>query len=72
MKNLLSLTGWLFLTSTTLAQTSEPEMADTMRAEGKIYVLVAIILIILGGLFAYLFTLDRKISRLENNQEKKA
>ena len=72
MKNLLSLTGWLFLTSTALAQTSEPEMADTMRAEGKIYVLVAIILIILGGLFAYLFTLDRKISRLENNQEKKA
>lgn len=72
MKNLLSLTGWLFLTSTALAQTSEPEMADTMRAEGKIYVLVAIILIILGGLFAYLFTLDRKISQLENNQEKKA
>ena len=47
-------------------------MADAMRSEGKIYVLVAIILIILGGLFVYLFTLDRKIGQLENNQEKKA
>lgn len=72
MKNFLSLTGLLFLVSNALAQTPEPEMADTMRSEGKIYVLVAIILIILGGLFAYLFTLDRKIGRLENNQEKKA
>lgn len=47
-----------------LAQ-SEPEMADTMRAEGKIYVVVAIVLIVLAGLIAYLFLLDRKVTRLE-------
>ena len=41
------------------------EMADAFRAEGKIYVVVAVILIVLLGLFVYLFTLDRKISKLE-------
>jgi hypothetical protein len=41
------------------------EMADTMRSEGKIYVVVAIGLVILGGLIIYLFTIDRKAARLE-------
>jgi hypothetical protein len=41
------------------------EMADTMRSEGKIYVVVAILLLILAGLIAYLVTLDRKISKIE-------
>jgi CcmD family protein len=40
-------------------------MADTFRADGKIYVVVAIISVILAGLFAYLFSLDRKISKIE-------
>ena len=47
------------------ATAQSPEMADTFRAEGKIYVVVAIILIVLAGLITYLFLLDRKISRLE-------
>ena len=45
---------------------SQVEMADGMRSEGKIYVVVAIIVIILVGLFIYLFLLDRKIKKLEN------
>jgi len=61
----------LFSFSSVLAQQAEPEMADLMRSEGKIYVVVAIVLIILVGLLAYLFTLDRKISRLEKESEKK-
>jgi len=47
------------------AFSQQPEMADTMRSEGKIYVVVAIILIVLVGLIAYLFMLDRKISKIE-------
>jgi CcmD family protein len=43
----------------------EVEMADTMRSNGKIYVVVAIIVIILVGLIAYLAVLDRKVRRLE-------
>lgn len=47
------------------AQQQEVEMADVMRSNGKIYVVVAIILIVLIGLFVYLFALDKKISRFE-------
>ena len=46
-----------------------PEMADTMRSNGKIYVVVAICLIILVGLFIYVMMLDRKISRIEKNKD---
>jgi hypothetical protein len=45
---------------------AQAEMADTMRAEGKIYVVVAIILLVLAGMFVYLFLIDRKIKKLEN------
>lgn len=45
------------------------EMADTFRAEGKIYVVVAIIIIILTGLFGYLFWLDRKVREVEKKIE---
>lgn len=41
------------------------EMADSFRAEGKIYVVLAMILIVLAGFIAYLVLIDRKISRLE-------
>ncbi len=41
------------------------EMADTMRSEGKIYVVVAILLLIFAGVITYLVMLDRKISRIE-------
>ena len=43
------------------------EMADKMRADGKIYVVVAVILTILSGLILYLVRLDRKISKLEQS-----
>ena len=42
------------------------EMADTMRSEGKIYVVVGIILMVLVGLIVYLIMLDRKVKKLEN------
>ena len=41
------------------------EMADSMRADGKIYVVVAVILTILAGLILYVARVDRKISKLE-------
>ena len=48
----------------------QAEMADTMRSNGKIYVVVGVILIIITGLFAYLFSLDKKVSRIEKSLEK--
>lgn len=56
----------LVLTISFGANAQDPEMADVMRSNGKIYVIVGIILIVLVGLIAYLFVLDRKITRLEN------
>jgi predicted negative regulator of RcsB-dependent stress response len=40
-------------------------MADAMRSNGKIYVVVVVLIIILMGLFGYLVNTDRKISRME-------
>jgi CcmD family protein len=51
------------LTNDLFAQ--QVEMADTMRSDGKIYVIVGIILIVLVGLIGYLLLLDRKITKLE-------
>ena len=45
------------------------EMADSMRSNGKIYVVVAVCLLILIGLFVYVFLLDKKISRFEKNKD---
>ncbi|MFD2717986.1 CcmD family protein [Hymenobacter monticola] len=41
------------------------DMADTLRQNGKIYVVVAVVVIIVAGLLVYLFSLDRKVSKLE-------
>lgn len=53
------------LISTFLYAQEKPEMADTMRSNGKIYVVVAVCLIILIGLFLYVMGIDRKVRKLE-------
>lgn len=47
------------------AAATGPEMADALRQSGKIYVVVAVIVVVLTGLFFYLISLDRKLARLE-------
>ena len=56
---------------TLMAQQADIEMADQFRADGKIYVVIAVVLLILVGLFIYLFNLGNKISRLEKEITKK-
>ena len=41
------------------------EMADTMRSNGKIYIVVAVCLTILIGLFLYVMRIDMKMSKME-------
>lgn len=43
----------------------EVEMADTLRQDGKIYVVVIVLLTVMAGLILYLVTLDRKVGKLE-------
>jgi len=64
-KTVKILLGFLLVINPTLFA-QDAQMADTMRSEGKIYVVVAIILVIFFGLIAYLIYTDRKISKLEN------
>ncbi len=40
-------------------------MADLMRNNGKIYVVIAVMLTILTGLIGYIIRLDRRITKLE-------
>jgi CcmD family protein len=53
------------------AQDNGIEMADTLRSNGKIYVVVVCIVIILLGLLGYLFSLDRRLKKLEKNNASK-
>ena len=45
--------------------TVEPQMADTFRSEGKIYVVIAVISIIFVCLIGYLIYIDMKLRKLE-------
>lgn len=36
-----------------------------MKSNGKIYVVMAVVIVIVAGLFLYLLNLDKKISKLE-------
>lgn len=47
--------------------TSKVQMADKFRADGKIYVVIAVLVTILLGLFIYVIRLDRKITKLEKD-----
>jgi len=40
-------------------------MADQFRSDGRIYVVIAVMLTILIGLLLYLVRLDKKISKME-------
>jgi CcmD family protein len=44
---------------------NKPQMADALRANGKIYVVVVVVVTILAGVFFYLVRIDRKIAKLE-------
>lgn len=63
MRKIISV--FLALSITAVAQAQEVEMADTLRSEGKIYVVVTILVVILAGLIGYLVIIDRKTTRLE-------
>lgn len=43
-----------------------------MLENGKIFVVVAVLAVILVGLFVYLFSIDRKVTKLEKEVEKNA
>ena len=51
------------------AQQLKPvEMADALRSSGKIYVVIATIVIIFIGLAIYLFSIDRRLKKIEKEK----
>ncbi len=46
-------------------------MADEMRSNGKIYVVVTVLCVILLGIIMYLFSIDRKLTRMERERHEK-
>ncbi len=72
MKNKIASSILLVLTliaNTVYAQRPTVEMADTMRANGKIYVVVAVVGIIFAGIVVYLIAIDRKLRKLEKQNK---
>ena len=61
----------LFLIQAQETMKQKTEMADLMRSNGKIYVVIAVIITILAGVLLYLLRLDHKIDRLEKEAFKK-
>ncbi|BDD00024.1 CcmD family protein [Persicobacter psychrovividus] len=51
-------------------ENTQVQMADNFRGEGKIYVVVAVALTVLGGFAGYAFRIDKQLSRLESEIEK--
>ena len=72
MKTFLTFLVGFTLSFTASAQANDIEMADQFRADGKIYVVIAVVLLILVGIFIYLFNLDKKVTRLEKEVSKNA
>ena len=68
------LAALLLFSQTLLAQqpvSQGVEMADRLRADGKIWVVVAVIAAVFAGIIVYLVRLDRQISLLEKEVKEK-
>jgi CcmD family protein len=65
IKKIFSVLVFLLFSFMGMAQNNNVEMADLMRSNGRIYVVVAVVSTILIGLLLYMFRLDRKLTRLE-------
>ncbi len=71
MKKIITTVVFALVTAIVNAQTAVGNNAtssDLMRSNGKILVVVAVILIIMIGFFLYLISVDRKISKLEKGK----
>ena len=65
LKRIATVLALCILTTIARAQETAAGSEDFMRSNGKIYVVVAVVVTIVLGLVLYLWNLDRKISKLE-------
>jgi len=55
----------LFISQVFAQVSDKVEMADVLRSSGKIYVVVAVASVIFIGLALYLFSIDRRLKKVE-------
>ncbi len=70
-----SLASLLLFSQTLMAQqpvSNGVDMADRLRADGKIWVVVAVIAAVFAGIILYLVRLDRQIGKLEKEIKDKS
>lgn len=61
----------IFNTAYSLAEeTKKPEMADGLKANGMIYIVVIVLLVVFAGIVLYLISIDRKLNRIEKELKK--
>ncbi len=48
----------------------EVEMADGMRANGKIYIVIVVLSVVLAGIFLFLMSIDYRLRKIEKNAGK--
>lgn len=69
MKKATFLMLLIFACSTVFAQQAQPvEMADFMYSSGRIYVVISTIVIVFTGLAIYLFSIDRRLKKIEREK----
>lgn len=49
----------------------KPEMAEGLRSNGMIYVVVIVLLIVFAGIVLYLISIDRKLKKIEKELKNK-
>jgi len=70
LRKIILFSLYLFFTTKIFAQDSlNNTNTDFMNSNGKIYVVMAVVVVIVLGLFIYLFSIDRKISKLEKKEK---
>ncbi|WP_165456375.1 CcmD family protein [Pedobacter kyonggii] len=69
MKKIFFFLILMMATMQLFAQDNGVEMADSLRSNGKIYVVVICIVIILVGLLAYLFSIDKRLKKIEKENQ---
>jgi len=68
MKKIAVLLLFVFNYMAVFAQSNQVEMADKFRSSGKIYVVITTIAIIFIGIAIYLFSIDRRLKKLEKEK----
>ncbi len=62
---LLVISGLLSFSTSLFAQSNSVEMADVLRSDGKIYAVVAGLVVILFGVIFFLLRIERKLVKIE-------